>query len=164
MKNKRSSKGIWLDVGIFVICLAVITSCISSGMFAKFTSKAGEGYDVARVASFTVNAKFNGDASGSLQDDAGAVYELVLENKSEVVVRCSLTLKFDPAAEGLAVTIGSVTQKVDDNGEVTFENLDSMSPGHSNGTTVEITITRGDYAGEDAVLEFTANVKFTQID
>ncbi|MBR6109583.1 MAG: hypothetical protein IKQ36_07580 [Clostridia bacterium] len=161
MKHKRSTKGIWLDVGVLIVCLAIITSCLSSGMFAKFATRADRLKDSAQIASFNVSAVLR-NASASI-DGGAAEYELTLGNNSEAAVYYSVTLDFGPSAKGLAVRIGSKIASVDDNGTVTFERVGTMAPGRTN-VTVGITVSRGEYAGGEETFDFTANVTFTQID
>ena len=167
MKHRRSTKGIWLDIGVLVVCLAIITSCISSGMFAKFVTGSGVGKDTAKVASFNVSAKASGDPLVLAdEDDAKAAYTLTLNNDSDVAVRYSITINFVEGnkADGLKVKIGSHESKVE-NGSARIENIGSMAPGKMNEQVV-ITFLRGDdFSGtEELSLDFYANVLFSQID
>ena len=171
MKKRRSSKGIWIDIGVLIICLAIISSCISSSMFAKFVTKAGSAKDKAKIASFNVIAKLDpASPEAPTLADVGstAEYELVLNNKAEVAVSYSVTFEFAKEAAGLSVSVGSKEGKVDENGMVAFPDLGTMDPKGSK--TLTVTVTRGeDYqlpedASEDLILDFTAKVLFSQID
>lgn len=91
MKHKKASNGIFVDVAVLIVCLAIATSCLASGMFAKFVSKSA-GADLARVASFNVNATMNDDGG---EDTLTRSYKINLTNRSETAVRYTVTLTFE---------------------------------------------------------------------
>ena len=172
MKHRRSSKGIWLDIGILIICLAVITSCLSSGMFAKFVTGAESLKDQARLASFRVVANLRTQTeTPALTTDEGssAEYVIELENKSDVAVKAALTLDFSSEAAGLSVVVKNVkgtalpAGTVDEHGVVSFADIGSLAP-HSSGS-VTVTVSRGEYQGSaETIFDFAAKVLFSQID
>ena len=96
MKHKKASKGIFVDVAVLIVCLAIATSCLASGMFAKFVSKS-VGADLARVASFNVDAIM----SGGTEDTNVRNYSITLSNNSETAVRYTVVLTFNKDVSGI---------------------------------------------------------------
>lgn len=96
MKHKKASKGIFVDVAVLIVCLAIATSCLASGMFAKFVSK-NAGADLARVASFNVDAIM----SGGTEDTNVRNYTITLSNNSETAVRYTVVLTFNKDVSGI---------------------------------------------------------------
>lgn len=161
MKNRKKPVGIWTDVAVLVVCLAIVTSCLSSGMLAKYASRASGGFDSARAAAFNVNAVLQ--SSDDTIDDTPAVYKLDLTNDSEVAVRYTVFIDFNGKADGLEVIINGVSRKIVAGSEAIFENVGTLDPGAS-ADDLTVTIKRGDFEGAADDLSFTAKVKFVQVD
>ena len=98
-----------------MVCLAAIlflfvgiSTYFVTGLYAKYTSN-GTGTDDARVASFVVHAvEIDGkDMSMDLGDSEPiAIFALQVQNKSEVAVRCDVSITFNDALlAGVGVTL-----------------------------------------------------------
>ncbi|MBO4879299.1 MAG: hypothetical protein J5544_03490 [Clostridia bacterium] len=94
MKRKKTSKGILIDVALLLVCLLCITTCISSGILARYTTGAN-GRDGAKLAKFSVSASAEPDPNDPME------YSVTVVNGSETAVRYSLELVFDQPVEGI---------------------------------------------------------------
>ena len=161
MKHGKVSKGIWLDIGILIVCLAVITSCLSSGMMARFMSTAAGG-DKAHAASFNVSASFV-EKEMTVGETETAVYTLRLENDSKVPVSYSVTLVFGTEYDGIRAMIGGECKTVRD-GEAVFENVGTIGPEADGPIELTVQIDAGSIESDaETEIAFTADVTFTQI-
>ena len=167
MKHKKASKGIFVDVAVLIVCLAIATSCLASGMFAKFVSKSA-GADLARVASFNVDAKLNQtDYTVDLAEQTNgnpneASYVLALTNNSDIAVRYTIVLSFNNSVEGVVKTalIGSTPAQVEDGKIFIWEGVGTIKPNDSAAPVIKLTI---DGAPADQTFDFSINVTFTQV-
>ena len=149
-------------MSVVPVGLAVITSCLSSGMLAKFMTKAS-GRDSAGVASFNVNASFANNEM-TVDDNGRAVYKLELENSSKLAASYSVTLNFGEGSDGIKVTIGEITAAVKD-GSAVFENVGTIGPEADGPIELTVQIDAGSIESDaETEIAFTADVTFTQID
>ena len=161
MKNKKKTGGIWVDVVVLVICLAIVTSCISSGMLAKYASSASNLSEKGSAAAFNVSATLN-DTEGTINDAASsAKYKLALKNDSDVAVRYTVIIEFSGEAKGLIVEIEGKQVQIKEGRIAVFNDVDTLDPHEKKDITV--TISKGSFEGS-ATLDFTARVKFVQVD
>ena len=110
MTNKRPSAGFLYDAALLLVCLALLSSCIASGLLAKFTS-AGNDADRGRVAQWTARA-----SAGSLLEilpsgDGILTYPITITRNSESASTCDVTIVFDEDMSAIIENphIGSVT-------------------------------------------------------
>ena len=93
MKKKYSS----LRIASILLMLVLITSCVVSGTFAKYTTS-GSSSDSARVAKWGVNVYVTGDDVGVLENAEGT-------NKETDIVSSSTISKIAPGTKGSICTI-----------------------------------------------------------
>ena len=158
MKHKKASKGIFVDVAVLIVCLAIATSCLASGMFAKFVSKSA-GADLARVASFNVNAVM----SGGTEDTDVRNYSITLSNNSETAVRYTVVLTFNQDVSGIvkAALNGKDGTLSTDGTTFTWTNAGTLPP---KGTPIEVPLVMeiiNSAAGGE--YDFNVNVSFEQV-
>ena len=159
MKHRKASSGIFVDVAVLIVCLAIATSCLASGMFAKFVSKGG-GNDMARVASFNVDATMNENAGG--EGTLTRSYNIDLSNRSETAVRYTVTLTFKTDVSRI------VTAKLDGKDPVStdgttfvWENVGTI-PANTASKAVPLVLTI-DYPTAGGTYDFNVNVSFEQV-
>lgn len=156
MKHKKASKGVLIDVALLLLCLLCITTCLSSGIMARYTTKA-DGAENARLAKFAVTA------DAKLVDEEKMEYKVTFENESEVAVRYSLKLTFDTASD----LAGIVKVKIKDaeysaNGnEILINDLGTLAPNGSSSIAFNLVVEEGAIASD---IDFETIVRFEQVD
>lgn len=98
MKSKRPN--VFLSAAVILLCLVLVSAHFTAGIFAKMISGT-KGEDSGRLAAFRVDAEL----TPAGEDGA---YQLVLDNHSDVAVRCTLTVTLGKPASG-TVRIGEKT-------------------------------------------------------
>lgn len=160
MKHKKASKGIFVDVAVLIVCLAIATSCLASGMFAKFVSKSN-GNDLARVASFNVNATMNEDSAG--EETSTRSYTINMSNKSESAVRYTVKLTFrDSVKDVVSAKLGDKSVNVSSDGTTfVWENAGTI-PANTPSVSVPLVleIAASASGGE---YDFDVSVSFEQV-
>lgn len=169
MKNKKSSRGIFVDVAVLPVCLVIASSCLASGMFAKFVSSSGIESESARVASFNVGAKldqtaYTVDLNDKTEGGKTVSYTVELSNKSDAAVSYTIVLTFnDEVKDFIAAELDGKSAQADESGEVfVWENAGTLDPHTLSKSLVLKLIIDG--APEDGEYNFNVNVTFTQID
>jgi|GEM_PF-5710594 hypothetical protein len=156
MKRKRASKGVLIDVLLLLVCLLCITTCLSSGILAKYTSESA-GNAGARIAGFVVSATAKQDENDPLK------YSVTVESKSEVAVSYSLELVFDaPVKDTVTVTVNGHEYAAEDSADdrIVIPALGVLGAGES---TAEITL-EFKAEGVTAPINFDTFVRFEQVD
>ena len=159
MKHKKASKGIFVDVAVLIVCLAIATSCLASGMFAKFVSKGG-GNDMARVASFNVNATMNDDGG---EDTLTRSYKINLTNRSETAVRYTVTLTFETDVSEIvtAKLNGIEVEPCPDGTTFVWENAGTVPANTASAEVPLVLVIDDPTAG--GTYDFNVNVSFEQV-
>lgn len=159
MKHRKASSGIFVDVAVLIVCLAIATSCLASGMFAKFVSKGG-GNDMARVASFIVNATMEKGNSG--EGTQIRSYTINLTNKSETAVRYTVELTFTDNVKGIvSAKLGEKEGTLSEDGK-TFTWTDGILPANTPSTNVLLMLNIDDPTA-GGTYDFNVNVSFEQV-
>lgn len=169
MKSKKRRGGIMLDIAVLILCLAVATSALASGMYAKFATKASSGSPLkAGVASLNVDAGLDKDAFTVDLNDGGSntgEYLISLDNGSEVAVKYTVVLNFDADVSsfitpklGEKKLIGASA----DGMEFKWTDFGSLDPDQT-GISVPLYLEVGDNAPDDTY-GFTVEVYFEQVD
>lgn len=167
MTKNRSKRGIMMDVAVLIVCLAIATSCLASGVFAKFTART-ESAAGSRTAAFTVDASLNASQySVDLADSSTTgEYVLTMSNDSETAVNCTVTVTFnEPVGDFLTAKMKDRTADTD--GTVyTFANIMTLEAGEDALETLSLIVDPARYAARQtsAAFDFTVKVTFTQID
>ncbi len=174
MKRKKASKGILIDIALLLACLMCITTCISSGILAKYTS-GGNGNKSAKIAGFSVSASGSPNNNVVEIDDehSSAKYDLVLTNESETAVRYDIVLKFDVDVNNkITVKYDDIEYSTvtDDNKTIKITNAGTLDANLTGSKTVNFDLivdldgfSAQSENGEDFV-NFDTIVCFTQID
>ena len=170
MKRKNRISKILRVAGV-LLCLVMVTSYFSSGMLARYVTRAN-GDDTAQIAALKVSAE-----TVEKTDAATAftrTYEVTLKNDSDVAVRyeASPVLKLPKGAKGDAAITGDEKYTVD-----TGVFSGSLAPHTEEKVTLTLDLTglelgadafatfdKNDISGWAGKLSFTVTVVFTQID
>ncbi len=173
MKRKKASKGILVDVAMLLVCLVCITSCISSGILAKYATGT-KTKDLGRPASFKVSAvRTSGDDEAEITDDRSyAEYEVKVTNDSETAVSYDITLYFSEEIKGIVtVEFGGETYGATDEDKKTIEikNAGTLADGGAYDTVtfklvVDLDAFTASFESGEANIDFDTMVRFTQID
>lgn len=167
-----------LRLAALLILLVGASFWMLSGLLARYVSSASEEHS-ARVASFHVAAK---GAKGNPEVDSGsavpsAVYEIFLENHSEVAVSYDVVVAFEDALpEGAKVTLEESTPSIisEDKKTLTFSAAGTLAA--SSGAPVKETIelkfstdeatvaALSNVSGNKLSSQFQVTVNFVQID
>lgn len=175
MKNKKPTKGILVDIGILLVCLLVVSTCLASGVFAKFITSVTGAKDNGRIAGMNVDVT-SADDLAALEIKPGAwtkTFTLNVTSASEVAVRYTVELRFDgEIVPGLTAKLGpnadSMTEGVivPAENKIVWKDLGTIAAGgpsvplileFSFDSIVGAAVTEVDY-------DFAAVVTFTQID
>ena len=135
MKKLHRRTPVVFYVGCALLCLALFSANLTSGLYARYTSTAS-GSDSARVARFDVNNTVqSGDASIHLHFfDASLLSDEVtftVTSSSEVAVGYSVTVTMptsDPYSSWLDVTLGDSTPTSRTDNSFTFSNVAYFEP------------------------------------
>lgn len=180
----KEKKNISLRIAAVLLCLTLISSYLSAGLFARYTVQ-GNGKDSARVAGFCPTAELvSGDQKieyVSDKDEYELTYTIKLTNPSEVAVKYDLVISFiDQKLNGTTFTFSGEPQSVTGSGSspsdsLTFSGKDVLS---ANKTTpkeepltltvskdiVDVFLNEATESELDLSACFTATVTFTQVD
>lgn len=183
MHKRTSLKGhIVMYAALILLFLVMVSFWMVSGLFARYTSSS-IGTDDARVASFVVHAvEIDGkDMSMDLGDSEPiAIYALQVQNKSEVAVRCDVSITFNDALlAGVGITLSDditadasdlVFTIPSDRMSASIENIVDLSVSAAVNKYILFTPSAATYTalGEEATYsssnEMTIGVTFEQID
>ena len=173
MKRKKASKGMIVDIAMMLVCLVCITSCISSGILAKYTTGTRSN-DLGRPARFSVSAvKTDGEDNAEITDDGNSVdYKVKVINDSETAVSYDIILTFNMDIYGIvSVKFGEDTYEASEAEKhtITIKDAGVLAMGETD-ENVMFTIvvdlnqfTESVESGE-ADIDFDTMVVFTQID
>ena len=174
MKRKKASKGILVDVALLLLCLVCITSCISSGILAKFTT-GSQSANTSRTARFSVSAtKKTGEEDSEITDDNNSVgYEVEIKNDSETAVYYDIVLHFNMSVVDIvSIEYNNNTYEAssdkDEGTSITIKNAGQLASNASATSSFELSVdlekfTEAVTSGE-ATIDFDTLVCFTQID
>ena len=93
--GKKSTRPNWiLRIAGVLLCLTLLSVHLSSGLYSRYSSTVS-GSDSARVAKFEVKdaGTFSKDLYLEYIPGVSDDYTVVIENHSEVAVKCSVTVK-----------------------------------------------------------------------
>ena len=192
MNGKRRNRGIIIDIALLFLCFAVFSSCLASGMLAKYTTGKQADPDNARVATWDITAaRAEGETdpttlvyqSGSFSGDG--TFTINITNASEVAARYTVEFSFpENVKDCVQVIHGSDTAPItpDADGKIIVEGSDLVAGNGSATETFTFAVTDAAFGVEglwtldpdntlrmsaaDGVNEvsFVALVKFVQID
>ena len=168
MKRRKGSKGIFVDVAVLLLCLAIATSCLASGMFAKYASTSGIASEKARIASFNVSAaldKSEFDVDLAANENADQI-GVALTNSSETPVYYSVTLIFTKNVKSFVTPLlgenAPDSAKENDNGVVyEWKNVGILDPKGTASPILKLTV---DGTPSETEYDFQVIVTFTQVD
>ena len=170
MNKNKARKGIWMDIAVLIVCLAIATSSLASGVFAKFTTQSEGGGEAGRAAAFEVDATLN-TAQYAVDLSSGnktGSYTLTISNDSETPVSCTVKIVFAaPVGEFVTARMYGRTGIVDSTGTTfTFENVKILAPGETDAPAIDLTVDPARYnaASTSKDFDFNVNVIFSQID
>lgn len=171
-QRKYSLHTIIFGIALILFCLVIISTYMMSGLYARYRS-AGDSPDGARVAGFSVDAKWTDDIVIDVTSIKGGSYKLTLTNQSEVAVRYGLTLTFaNDVSSFMQVKLNGTTGTFDGN-TVKFENIGELPANAASSDTAILTFeitsvdaftkpaTTGTY---EQTYSFNALITCTQID
>ncbi|MCR5808087.1 MAG: hypothetical protein K6G56_00840 [Clostridiales bacterium] len=164
MNRRKASGGIFVDVAVLLFCLAIATSCLVSGIFAKFAASSGTAGAKARIASFNVGAELDrSDYSVDLVN--GNTYDerkIFLTNSSEVAVVYSVKLVFNKKVDDfLKPTLGAKQGEPNTEGSVfEWKNVDVIDPGETAEEILKLVV---DGTPSETEYDFQVIVTFTQV-
>lgn len=170
MKKKKATKGILVDVGILLVCLLVVSTCLTSGIFAKFISSAKNIASTSHVAIFDVGASSNDSNVEIDTSEWSKGFKVKVTNRSETAVRYSLKLVFENDVNGIVaaeITVGTETVQgvYEGNNTIVWTDLGTMAQGAASvELPLTITISRDHITQAEVNYNFNAIVTFTQID
>ena len=93
--GKKNTRPNWiLRIAGVLLCLTLLSVHLTSGMFARYSATA-TGSDTARVANFQVTdtGTFTKDLYLEYNPGMSNKYDIVIENRSEVAVKCTVTVE-----------------------------------------------------------------------
>ena len=167
MKRKNRISKILRVAGV-LLCLVMVTSYFSSGMLARYVTRAN-GDDTARIAALKVSAE-----TVEKTDAATAftrTYEVTLKNDSDVAVRyeASPVLELPKGAKGDAAITGDEVDNGVFSGNLAPHTEEKVTltldlTGLELGADAFASFDNDDISGEVGKLSFTVTVVFTQID
>lgn len=170
--GKQGKINIPMMLACVLLCLTLITTHLTGGLFARYTAK-GEGGDSARVAKFHVTGTPEATVTINSNADRDETYMLTVTNHSEVAIEYDLDITFLAEVTGwmdLTITDAIVTE---DTNKTTFHADDAGTLAPGGVATHEITfqveswneITKN-MTGKEGTeeLKFTVNIHATQID
>lgn len=169
-KNRRIN--IPMRIASILLCLVLFSVYMTSGMLAKYTT-GGSGKDQGRVAKFSVSAAADNANYEFTQGEETPVkeYKVTVENPSEVAVRYTVQLQFDEAVpDYLIIKRGdteTVTPSTADRKTVELQG-GTLGPKKTGTDTISFSIDYNKFvqsnSGHEVTLDFSAAVKFIQID
>lgn len=125
-KTKKPNKAIW--AACILLCLVLLSTCLSSNIYAKFVSGAS-GADRARIARFHPTSDLNaGTTDGA--------YEISLRNSSEVAVYYTVTVQPYNPGQISSCSLNGVAGTAKDDGSFVFDRVDALKPGGSDTATL----------------------------
>ena len=170
-KNRRIN--IPMRIASILLCLVLFSVYMTSGMLAKYTT-GGSGKDQGRVAKFSVSAAADNANYEFKQSDKETEqvksYTVTVNNPSEVAVRYTVQLQFDEAVpDYLVIKRGDtpVTPSTVDRKLVELQG-GTLAPKGTGTDTISFSIDYNKFvqsnSGHEVTLDFSAAVKFIQID
>lgn len=172
MKSKKRPN-FFLCAALVLLCLVLISTHFTSGLYARFTTKAS-GSDSGRTAFLNVSAELN---SGTDENN----YTINLMNNGGVAVSYSLEITLTDAAYAdmvPSVVLNGETKSFED-GKVVFEDVGVLAPGAQvNDTTLCLNLNEQFLGNSDSTPDnsneqtetaqyeapFTVRARFTQVD
>ena len=189
MNKRKRNNGIVIDIALLLLCLAVFSSCLASGMFAKFVTKAPSNAQTARVATWDITAaRAEGETDPTTlvyesgMFDGTGTFTVNITNASEVAAKYTVEFVFpDNVKEYVKVTHGDDTEPITPvDGRIIVEGS-ALAAGNGTATeTFTFAVTDGALGVEDLLwtldsentlkastseaVSFVAVVKFVQVD
>ena len=140
MKSKHGFGSIVMTAAGILLCLTLISSYLSAGMYARFVSS-DTATDSARVAAFriTEDGRLSTAFSVSLVPGVPCIVPVQVKNDSEVAVKYSIAIKNETENLPLSFTFkvgGVTTSLIEEDGS--FVNTDNLAPSSDIDYTLEI--------------------------
>lgn len=169
---KERKRNIALRLAAVLVVLTCISTAMLSGILGRYTAS-GSGGDSARVASFSVSAAGKNPDSTAVGASSGtATYVLTVTNNSEVAVSYTVELEFDAALpDWVTITLGDSAMVISADRKTATATVSGVLA--VGGETTENIVFTASTAGltqsaagvnTSQTFQFTANVKFVQID
>lgn len=172
-KNRRIN--IPMRIASILLCLVLFSVYMTSGMLAKYTT-GGSAKDQGRVAKFSVSATADNANYEFKQGEETPIkeYKVKVENPSEVAVRYTVQLQFDEAVPDYLV-IKRGTEETEEllkpatfDGKIVELQGGTLAPKGTGTDTISFSIDYNKFvqsnSGHEVTLDFSAAVKFIQID
>lgn len=168
-KNRRIN--IPMRIASILLCLVLFSVYMTSGMLAKYTT-GGSAKDQGRVAKFSVSATADNANYVFEQGEKTPIkeYKVTVENPSEVAVRYTVQLQFDEAVpDYLIIKRGETAVPTSTVDRKTVElQGGTLAPKGTGTDTISFSIDYNKFvqsnSGHEVTLDFSAAVKFIQID
>ena len=160
-----------MRIASILLCLVLFSVYMTSGMLAKYTT-GGSGKDQSRVAKFSVSATADNANYEFKQGEETPIkeYKVKVENPSEVAVRYTVQLQFDEAVpDYLVIKRGdtAVSPATADRKTVELQG-GTLAPKGTGTDTISFSIDYNKFvqsnSGHEVTIDFSAAVKFIQID
>ena len=146
MRTKKK-KTTALSVAAVLFCLVLVTAHFTSGMYARYTTRANDN-DRGHMAAFAVKAEPVQVEPVSITAGGEATYQIKVTNSGEVAVHYVATVNINDEADDVSVKSGEVLEGY-------------LAPGKNEIRNVVFVLT-GTPRG-DGSAPFTVTVDFTQI-
>ena len=140
MKSKHGFGNIVMTAAGVLLCMTLISSYLSAGMYARYVSS-DTAVDSARVAAFriTETGALSTSFAATLIPGVPCEVPVQVKNDSEVAVAYSIAIKNETKNLPLTFTFkkeGETTSTTTNDGS--FVNTDNLAPGSGMGYTLEI--------------------------
>lgn len=165
MKNKKASRGILIDIALLLVCLVCITTCLSSGIMARYISRTDANTEKGRAAKFDVSVSASDTTTTLSLDQHEAEYELTLSNHSETAVSYSLIITFeDDVTDLITAKVGDREFHPDSSGKVIcIDDIGVIQAGKDVDAVFSLIVNNAFINGLTEIV-FNTDVRFVQVD
>lgn len=165
MKNKKASKGILIDVALLLVCLVCITTCLSSGIVAKYVSRTDASAETGRSAGFDVSVSASDTTTTLSLDQPVADYSVKLSNHSETAVTYSLIITFeDDVTDLITAKIGDREFGPDGSGKIIcLDSIGVIQAGKDADVAFSLVVDNAFINGLTEI-DFNTDIRFVQVD
>ncbi len=100
MNKKTRNNGVFIDVALVILVLAVFSSVFASGFFARYRS-GGSGDSAARVAEWTVDSTVGARIDVADESHRSVTCPVTFVNLSETAARYDVVIEFGQSVAGM---------------------------------------------------------------
>ncbi|MBR4635951.1 MAG: hypothetical protein IKO51_06250 [Clostridia bacterium] len=164
MKNKKASRGILIDIALLLVCLVCITTCLSSGIMARFVSRT-DSADKARAAKFDVSVSASDTTATLSLDQNTAEYSMKISNHSETAVSYSLIITFEnDVTDLITAKVGDREFHPDSSGKIIcIDDIGVIQAGKDVDAVFSLIVNNAFINGLTEIV-FSTDVRFVQVD